>query len=479
MCDWCSTDMGYLLFTGPPEQGNLIMVQSKTQALRVLSHLGELLSVHWTLSQIQEVTAGQRVILYTDVASVVNRLLITPSNQQPKDLRALRALSWIYVHYPIGIRLFPQYLLGQYNYFADLVSRGVQNVNCWALETIHEANDDSMFEEIQKVHQECHWGVAKLIYRLKERDIRYKRTVVQQVVHSCLKPKKIFSVYTTLLDNIIRGLGFGEIVARAEYERNKKEHSVVTLDDKIESLKEKLSSREATTQQYCTISNLFLLWLNNTQPTLFKNHGMLLITPDLCLKFMMHVEKGTIALNNQEPPISHVLDGVSEYQMTSTGAVGIGMSKTSKYLNALTQLYEYQCMILNLDNGIQEGIKKLREVVTIKQFEQNVRSKSTSRKNNDLSYQDANMYFSESPIKTLKHQSRHLLLEDSMIAYRNRAIICAQTLSVSRYDELTFWRFGDMAPFTYSIDLPSVCKQEINVLHILQQHREGQVSFRC
>jgi len=94
----------------------------------------------------------------------------------------------------------------------------------------------------------------------------------------------------------------------------------------------------------------------------------------------------------------------------------------------------------------------------------------------DFSYQNANMYFSKSPIKTLKDQSRHLLLDDCMVSYRNRAIICCQTLSVSRYDELTFWTFGDMAPFTYSTDLPSVCKQDINVIYMLQKHKKGQVS---
>jgi len=95
----------------------------------------------------------------------------------------------------------------------------------------------------------------------------------------------------------------------------------------------------------------------------------------------------------------------------------------------------------------------------------------------DYSYQDAKMYFSQSPIQTLKDQTRHLLHEDSMVASRNRAIICSQTMSISRYDELTFWKFGDMAPFTYSTDLPCVSKQEINVLYILQKHKKGQVRF--
>jgi len=69
-------------------------------------------------------------------------------------------------------------------------------------------------------------------------------------------------VYKTLLENIFNGLGFDEHVARREYENNKEEHAVVTIDDKIRSLRDKFTSRESTARQYCTINNLFLVRLS-------------------------------------------------------------------------------------------------------------------------------------------------------------------------------------------------------------------------
>jgi len=108
---------------------------------------------------------------------------------------------------------------------------------------------------------------------------------------------------------------------------------------------------------------------------------MLLITPDLCLKFMMQIEKGAVSLTNTEPPISKVLDGTCSYQCVKSNAEELGHSKANKYLNALQQLYEQQSMILNKDNGATDGVKRLRDVEAIKQFEQNVQSKASSRKN--------------------------------------------------------------------------------------------------
>jgi len=63
----------------------------------------------------------------------------------------------------------------------------------------------------------------------------------------------------TLQEDIFKGLGFDESVARIGYEKNKEDHSVVLLDDKIKSLRSKLESRETTARQYCTINNLFLV----------------------------------------------------------------------------------------------------------------------------------------------------------------------------------------------------------------------------
>lgn len=108
---------------------------------------------------------------------------------------------------------------------------------------------------------------------------------------------------------------------------------------------------------------------------------MLLISPDLCSKFMMKVEEGKVSLTNTEPPISKVLDGTCLYQCVESNVEELGSSKVNKYLNALQQLYEQQSNILNMDKGSTEGIQRLRKVEAIKEFEQNVHIKETSRKN--------------------------------------------------------------------------------------------------
>lgn len=96
---------------------------------------------------------------------------------------------------------------------------------------------------------------------------------------------------------------------------------------------------------------------------------------------MMEVESGSISLTKREPPISKVLDGTCKYRFSKGKTKELSSTKATKYLNALNQLYENQCMILNLDNGIVERVKKLQAVTTVTNFKQNVRAKESSRKN--------------------------------------------------------------------------------------------------
>lgn len=158
------------------------MLQSKSEFLVVSSHVGELMCIKWALREVHDITAGHKVTLYTYSLSVVNKLLSHSSGQGVRDLRLLRAMSWIFANFPIGVRLFPRHLRGEYNQFPDLLSRAYADAQVNVLETIHE---EDMYSRIQEIHREGHWGVEKTIFRLKQRNIAYSRSIVQQVVRKC------------------------------------------------------------------------------------------------------------------------------------------------------------------------------------------------------------------------------------------------------------------------------------------------------
>lgn len=67
-----------------------------------------------------------------------------------------------------------------------------------------------------------------------------------------------------------------------------------------------------------------------------------------------------------------------------------------------------------------------------------------------------------------KRHSVHLLLEDTWLSIRNRALSLCQAFSISRFDELSKWSISDLHVFTYSANLPTVGEQDIHVVYVHQ-----------
>lgn len=120
--------------------------------------------------------------------------------------------------------------------------------------------------------------------------------------------------------------------------------------------------------------------MHRTYSEIYENEGMLLVTPDLALKFLTEVQNGEISLTGHEPSIREVVLAKRSFSPTpSNGEMRSGLA--SKYVNALSKLYEIQSNILDQHCGIVEGITKLREVSAIRQFIQNAKLREMTREN--------------------------------------------------------------------------------------------------
>lgn len=86
MVDWSDVDIGYALFSGHPGLGCIIAVQSKKMSSAVSSYLGELKSLAWALSDIQEIVAGAHVTMFTDSESVYHKVTKFSKSDSTQDV---------------------------------------------------------------------------------------------------------------------------------------------------------------------------------------------------------------------------------------------------------------------------------------------------------------------------------------------------------------------------------------------------------
>ena len=73
------------------------------------------------------------------------------------------------------------------------------------------------------------------------------------------------------------------------------------------------------------------------------------------------------------------------------------------------------------------------------------------------------------------HAAR-LLEENSFVGFRNLSLTLAQCFSISRYNEILYWKLAFMSVFLMSNDLPTIGSMDIVILLMAQKRRKGKVS---
>ena len=122
--DWSGVGTGYALFSGPMSEGLLIGINSRREANgAVSSMLGELRGLCWALEQVKVMTAGMRIVVWTDSQSAYQCVMGTPRSRSLLDARVSRLLDWLWTNFEIPSRLEVCYLPGASNGVADVLSR--------------------------------------------------------------------------------------------------------------------------------------------------------------------------------------------------------------------------------------------------------------------------------------------------------------------------------------------------------------------
>ena len=173
--DWSQTGCGFVLFSGAPELGRVVAVNSRTRDEKHLSsYLGELRTIQWALAQVKTISLGRKIYLYNDSNSCCLRLNGTPKAGDLLDVRVARSWSWILENYILPGRLEIAFLPGLTSEIADLLSR-------WSTEELVGSVEDR--GEIQDLILSRHaaWvtlGRQKLVedYCQRELDARTRKS---------------------------------------------------------------------------------------------------------------------------------------------------------------------------------------------------------------------------------------------------------------------------------------------------------------
>lgn len=80
------------------------------------------------------------------------------------------------------------------------------------------------------------------------------------------------------------------------------------------------------------------------------------------------------------------------------------------------------------------------------------------------------------PIEAKLAHSSYLLLQDGFVNMRNRSLTLAQTYSISRFQEVSFWKVSDLVYFYYSQHVPRLYRQKIRVLLVEQRRHKMKVT---
>jgi len=181
-CDWSQTGRGYVLYSGPPSEGRVVALNSRSHSEKNLSsYLGELKTIQWALTEIKPISAGNVVRLFTDSQSSSLRLSSTPSADDLMDSRVARAWAWILENFILPGRLEISFIPGMDNSTADILSR-------WRgrpLVDVATTQEQASVAQIRRVHGEGHWGVEGTCFRLEERGLGARRDSVRAVIQSC------------------------------------------------------------------------------------------------------------------------------------------------------------------------------------------------------------------------------------------------------------------------------------------------------
>ena len=180
--DWSQTGCGFVLFSGAPELGRVVAVNSRTHDEKHLSsYLGELRTIQWALAQVKTISLGRKIYLYTDSNSSCLRLKGTPKAGDLLDIRVARSWSWILENYILPGRLEIAFLPGLTNEIADLLSRWSTEELVGSVEIRGEIQDLILSRHAAWGH----FGVAETRRRLLSEGIRCSYKDVRMALLRC------------------------------------------------------------------------------------------------------------------------------------------------------------------------------------------------------------------------------------------------------------------------------------------------------
>ena len=79
------------------------------------------------------------------------------------------------------------------------------------------------------------------------------------------------------------------------------------------------------------------------------------------------------------------------------------------------------------------------------------------------------------PMQMKLDQALHLMEDNSFVSIRNMALSLCQCFSISRYNEILYWRLGIMSTFAMSASLPTTRSTDIVLILMAQKMKKGKV----
>lgn len=181
-------------------------------------------------------------------------------------------------------------------------------------------------------------------------------------------------VLELFLEDMLLGLGMVRSEVERRYVNNEAVHEI-SLNEKIRLIKNKVMYKLSTYRSYIRTTNLFLLWLNEEDPHLWKDSGILLATQHSIYAFLEDYRTGKIRATGTEPAISQVLNGTATFHR-QTSQLPLSSANGMKLINALNFLYDSQQMLLNAVK-----VESLRSYRMFSLWENNLQFAETERRN--------------------------------------------------------------------------------------------------
>eukprot|EP00210_Caulerpa_lentillifera_P009459 g9019.t1 len=274
------------------------------------------------------------------------------------------------------------------------------------------------------------------------------------------KPKEqIPSVSKAFMENVLVGIGINKSKVEVYYKHNKPEES---LELRVNEISKDIKSRWSTFTQYVTVQNLFLLYMNDEDPTLFEENGIIEVNEMNAYNFLESCLNGELSLTETEPPLSHVLDG-NNWCRTITPSNRFKEGNGNKFVNALSDLCAKQRMIFGVPNT-----PHLRDYGLINTWLTNLYNAEAEKREKNFESRHAGIFPFDDPFHTAHTQSHHCLLSDTWQSTRLRCLLLTQLWSISRWNEMSQWKICDLMMTTFSPEGDCSLKQAIVPLFFLQ-----------